>query len=196
MAGSAVRVIQGGCGAPSLKRALAPLRGACRPENFGVLSSSDRDFPRNSTLHFGLPRRPPEAERTRTASAALAAIGGAAAAAAGAAGAEQAPVRIELHTREAAPPRSRRPPGGHDTGRERGGCGRAPGSVAGAAATAAAALLLVDPETQDEWRRKEMPKKSRALGPPQAMMKRTIQRAAGEEKFASALCKRALCTTG
>ena len=132
----------------------------------------------------------------RTASAALAAIGGAAAAAAGAAGAEQAPVRIELHTREAAPPRSRRPPGGHDTGRERGGCGRAPGSVAGAAATAAAALLLVDPETQDEWRRKEMPKKSRALGPPQAMMKRTIQRAAGEEKFASALCKRALCTTG
>jgi hypothetical protein len=59
-AGSAVRVIQGGCGAPSLKRALAPLRGACRPENFGVLSSSDRDFPRNSTLHFGLPRRPPD----------------------------------------------------------------------------------------------------------------------------------------
>ena len=143
----------------------------------------------------------------RTASAALAAIGGAAAAAASAAAAvaaaaaaavaEQAPVRIERHTREAAPPRSRRrPPGGHDTGRERGGCGRAPGSVAGAAATAAAALLLVDPETQDEWRRKEMPKKSRALGPPQAMMKRTIQRAAGEEKFASALCKRALCTTG
>ena len=58
------------------------------------------------------------------------------------------------------------------------------------------ALLLNDPETQDEVHRKEMPKKSRALGPPQAMMNRTIQRAAGEEKFASALCETAACTTG
>ena len=118
----------------------------------------------------------------RTASAALAAIGGAAAAAASAAAAvaaaaatavaEQAPVRIERHTREAAPPRSRRrPPGGHDTGRERGGSGRAPGP----SPLLLLLLLLVDPETQDEWHRKEMPKKSRALGPPQAMMKRTIQ---------------------
>ena len=132
----------------------------------------------------------------RTASAALAAIGGAAAAAAGAAGAEQAPVRIELHTREAAPPRSRRPPGGHDTGRERGGCGRAPGSVAGAAATAAAALLLVDPETQDEWHRKEMPEKSCALGPPQAMMKRTFSAPQARKFFAAVLCKKASSTKG
>ena len=154
-----------------------------------------------NSKHFGLPC--PEAERTATASAALAAIGGAAAAAASAAAAvaaaaaaavaEQAPVRIERHTREAAPPRSRRrPPGGHDTGRERGGSGRAPGP----SPLLLLLLLLVDPETQDEWHRKEMPEKSCALGPPQAMMKRTIQRAAGEEKFASALCKRALCTTG
>ena len=105
-------------------------------------------------------------------------------------------MRIELHTREAAPPRSRRPPGGHDTGRERGGCGRAPGSVAGAAATAAAALLLVDPETQDEWRRKEMPKKSRALGPPQAMMKRTFSAPQARKFFAAVLCKKASSTKG
>ena len=114
----------------------------------------------------------------RMASAALAAIGGAAAAAASAAAAvaaaavaEQAPVRIERHTREAAPPRSRRrPPGGHDTGRERGGSGRAPGP----SPLLLLLLLLVDPETQDEWHRKEMPEKSCALGPPQAMMKRTF----------------------
>ena len=103
----------------------------------------------------------------RMASAALAAIGGAAAAAASAAAAvaaaaaaavaEQAPVRIERHTREAAPPRSRRrPPGGHDTGRERGGSGRAPGP----SPLLLLLLLLVDPETQDEWHRKEMPEKS------------------------------------
>ena len=41
-----------------------------------------------------------------------------------------------------------------------------------------------------------MPKKSRALGPPQAMKKRTYQRAAGEEKIAAALCEKDLCTTG
>ena len=132
-------------------------------------------------------------ERTRTASAALAAIGGAAAAAAGAAGAEQAPVRIELHTREAAPPRSRRrPPGGHDTGRERGGSGRAPGP----SPLLLLLLLLVDPETQDEWHRKEMPEKSCALGPPQAMMKRTFSAPQARKFFDAVLCKKASSTKG
>ena len=129
----------------------------------------------------------------RMASAALAAIGGAAAAAAGAAGAEQAPVRIELHTREAAPPRSRRrPPGGHDTGRERGGSGRAPGP----SPLLLLLLLLVDPETQDEWHRKEMPEKSCALGPPQAMMKRTFSAPQARKFFAAVLCKKASSTKG
>ena len=139
----------------------------------------------------------------RTASAALAAIGGAAAAAASAAAAvaaaaaaavaEQAPVRIERHTREAAPPRSRRrPPGGHDTGRERGGSGRAPGP----SPLLLLLLLLVDPETQDEWHRKEMPKKSRALGPPQAMMKRTFSAPQARKFFAAVLCKKASSTKG
>ena len=142
-----------------------------------------------------------EAERTATASAALAAIGGAAAAAASAAAAvaaaaaaavaEQAPVRIERHTREAAPPRSRRrPPGGHDTGRERGGSGRAPGP----SPLLLLLLLLVDPETQDEWHRKEMPEKSCALGPPQAMMKRTFSAPQARKFFAAVLCKKASST--
>ena len=139
-----------------------------------------------------------EAERTATASAALAAIGGAAAAAASAAAAvaaaavaEQAPVRIERHTREAAPPRSRRrPPGGHDTGRERGGSGRAPGP----SPLLLLLLLLVDPETQDEWHRKEMPEKSCALGPPQAMMKRTFSAPQARNFFAAVLCKKASST--
>ena len=142
-------------------------------------------------------------ERTRTASAALAAIGGAAAAAASAAAAvaaaaaaavaEQAPVRIERHTREAAPPRSRRrPPGGHDTGRERGGSGRAPGP----SPLLLLLLLLVDPETQDEWHRKEMPEKSCALGPPQAMMKRTFSAPQARKSFAAVLCKKASSTKG
>ena len=132
-----------------------------------------------NSKHFGLPC--PEAERTgrQAPPLALAAIGGAAAAAAAAvaaaaaaAVAEQAPVRIERHTREAAPPRSRRrPPGGHDTSRERGGSGRAPGP---SPPLLLLLLLLGDPETQNEWHRKEMPEKSCALGPPQAMMKRTF----------------------
>ena len=144
-----------------------------------------------------------EAERTATASAALAAIGGAAAAAASAAAAvaaaaaaavaEQAPVRIERHTREAAPPRSRRrPPGGHDTGRERGGSGRAPGP----SPLLLLLLLLVDPETQYEWHRKEMPEKSCALGPPQAMMKRTFSAPQARKFFAAVLCKKASSTKG
>ena len=141
-----------------------------------------------------------EAERTATASAALAAIGGAAAAAASAAAAvaaaavaEQAPVRIERHTREAAPPRSRRrPPGRHDTGRERGGSGRAPGP----SPLLLLLLLLVDPETQDEWHRKEMPEKSCALGPPQAMMKRTFSAPQARKVFATVLCKKASSTKG
>ena len=130
---------------------------------------------------------------------ALAAIGGAAAAAAAAATAaaaavaEQAPVRIERHTREAAPPRSRRrPPGGHDTGRERGGSGRAPGP----SPLLLLLLLLVDPETQDEWHRKEMPEKSCALGPPQAMMKRTFSAPQARKFFAAVLCKKASSTKG
>ena len=137
------------------------------------------------------------------ASAALAAIGGAAAAAASAAAAvaataaaavaEHAPVRIERHTREAAPPRSRRrPPGGHDTGRERGGSGRAPGP----SPLLLLLLLLVDPETQDEWHRKEMPEKSCALGPPQAMMKRTFSAPQARKFFAAVLCKKASSTKG
>ena len=142
-----------------------------------------------NSKHFGLPC--PEAERTgRQAPLSLAAIGGAAAAAASAAAAvaaaaaaavaEQAPVRIERHTREAAPPRSRRrPPGGHDTGRERGGSGRAPGP----SPLLLLLLLLVDPETQDEWHRKEMPEKSCALGPPQAMMKRTFSAPQARKNF-------------
>ena len=123
------------------------------------------------------------------ASAALAAIGGAAAAAASAAAAvaaaaaaaaaavaEQAPVRIERHTREAAPPRSRLAPG--------------PSPLL------LLLLLLVDPETQDEWHRKEMPEKSCALGPPQAMMKRTFSAPQARKFFAAVLCKKASSTKG
>ena len=39
-------------------------------------------------------------------------------------------------------------------------------------------------------------RKSRVLGPPQAMKKRTFQRAAGEEIFATVLCEQALSTKG
>ena len=83
-------------------------------------------------------------------------------------------------------------PGGHDTGRERGGSGRAPGP----SPLLLPLLLLVDPETQDEWHRKEMPEKSCALGPPQAMMKRTFSAPQARTFFAAVLCKKASSTKG
>ena len=87
-AGSAVRVIQGGCGAPSLTAWTARPRTSERRLQAGKYLGFEElrsRFPYEFQLHFGLPC--PEAERTRTASAALAAIGGAAAAAASAAAA-------------------------------------------------------------------------------------------------------------
>jgi hypothetical protein len=127
-----------------------PLRGACRPKKIEFFRSSDRDFP----THFG-PRRERQGQDTITHTVtsrshtalhgklchAASGLDGSRGCACYARRRRERTCENRTGTPIAASHRSRRrPPSGHGTGRERGGCGRAPESVAAAAAASDAPL--------------------------------------------------------